>query len=225
MQVSDDVTLGLSFLGSNMITDDGTTALVQAAFAVLTKKLDESAIYGSAALGEVDPAALKQMYHALTAVILEGAKRNLDADVACAPLEEAGVPEARINAFSTLYGKCLGMLREILFSAGFNYPHVVDAQWRLDYVIKDSNLEKIDEIHYAVALITENGGDFEDELLAGNPATLDGIVKLGSEASSSHVGNGTGRKVEFTCSREQLEDLVITLRDATKQMERIIEDE
>ena len=176
---------------------------------------------GAGALSEVDPAALKQMYHGVTTVILECAKRNVDTDNAGQALEDAQVPSSRVGVFTGLYGKCLNLLREILFSASFNYPHVVDAQWRLDYLIQDSNLLKIDEMTYSVALVTETGGDLDEDVGSSSTASL---LNLGSAAPSSLVGSGGGRRVEFTCSREQLEDLAITFRDATEQMARIVDD-
>ena len=50
MEFSEDVELGLKMLASSIITDAGATALIQGAFAVLTKKLDESAIYGTSTI-------------------------------------------------------------------------------------------------------------------------------------------------------------------------------
>lgn len=138
----------------------------------------------------MDPVALKQMYAGLATLILESAKRNMDSDACSSVLGDAGVSAERQEAFRGLYDKCRPGVRALLFSSAFNLPHAVDADWRLDYVVRDSHVEKIDQPLYFIRLKTETGG--ADELA----------------------------DVAFSCTPEQLEDLVTALREATKQMER-----
>uniref|UniRef100_S4R8N2 COMM domain-containing protein 3 n=1 Tax=Petromyzon marinus TaxID=7757 RepID=S4R8N2_PETMA len=67
---------------------------------------------------------------------------------------------------------------------------LVDVTWRLDYHIKNSNLQKVDEPYYQITLHTE----------------------VGCEASLCPV--------TFTCNREQLQDLLGKLKDAAKSLEK-----
>nr|XP_042900850.1 uncharacterized protein LOC107443043 isoform X1 [Parasteatoda tepidariorum] len=73
---------------------------------------------------------------------------------------------------------------------GESFDHIIDVKWRQDYVIKSSNCEKICEPKYIIQLKTWN-------------------PQMNQE-----------KDVIFSCTMEQLQNLVLKLKDATKCIER-----
>ncbi|KAK7828255.1 hypothetical protein U0070_025371 [Myodes glareolus] len=76
------------------------------------------------------------------------------------------------------------------FSIGRALPHITDVSWRLEYQIKTNQLHKMYRPGYLVTLNVENSD------------------------SQSHP------EISFSCSMEQLQDLVGKLKDASKSLER-----
>ncbi|TNN59502.1 COMM domain-containing protein 3 [Liparis tanakae] len=77
---------------------------------------------------------------------------------------------------------------EPTISIGRCPPHINDASWRLQYHVKNDQIDKVNEPFYLIALNTENKGSSED--------------------------------INFTCTVEQLQDLVGKLKDAAKSVEK-----
>nr|XP_044990784.1 COMM domain-containing protein 3 isoform X2 [Jaculus jaculus] len=75
-------------------------------------------------------------------------------------------------------------------SIGSALPHITDVSWRLEYQIKTNQLHKMYRPAYLVTLTVEN------------------------KDSQSYP------EISFSCSMEQLQDLVGKLRDASKSLER-----
>ncbi|XP_015350743.1 COMM domain-containing protein 3 isoform X2 [Marmota monax] len=75
-------------------------------------------------------------------------------------------------------------------SIGRSLPHITDVSWRLEYQIKTSQLHKMYKPAYLVTLNVENTD------------------------SQSYP------EISFSCSMEQLQDLVGKLKDASKSLER-----
>ncbi|XP_064448054.1 COMM domain-containing protein 3 isoform X2 [Mirounga angustirostris] len=75
-------------------------------------------------------------------------------------------------------------------SIGRSLPHITDVSWRLEYQIKTNQLHKMYRPAYLVTLNVENTD------------------------SRSHP------EISFSCSMEQLQDLVGKLKDASKSLER-----
>ncbi|XP_012773430.1 COMM domain-containing protein 3 isoform X2 [Maylandia zebra] len=73
-------------------------------------------------------------------------------------------------------------------SIGRGLPHITDASWRLEYHMKNGQVDKVNDSFYLISLNTENEGSSED--------------------------------INFTCTVEQLQDLVGKLKDAAKTMEK-----
>ena len=89
---------------------------------------------------------------------------------------------------------------------GFNFPHIVGVDWRMDYCIKTDTLAHVGKPLYFLSFQTEN-----------NLKLPEGEGKGEGEEG---VG-GAGGQVDLTCNLEELQDLVSKLKDATRQMERI----
>ncbi|KJE89287.1 HCaRG family protein [Capsaspora owczarzaki ATCC 30864] len=193
MELPASVTGGLGLLGNkaHFATPAAGVALTKAAVSVLLKVTTEAeAVDGEAALKGVDRATLKQAYAALVSLLLEAAKHNkTEADVKAA-LEDAKVSEDRAGPIAAVYAAEIVELRTVLSSTGFGFPHVVDADWRLDYYMKDNQLEKVNQPVYLIRLKTEQNG-------------------------------GKGPDVQFSASLEELQDLVNTLKDASRNLKPV----
>ncbi|NXD54503.1 COMD3 protein, partial [Corvus moneduloides] len=119
---------------------------------------------------------------------------------------EAGKQKADISAISTCLEDCKldkerieqfcteyqrkELVIVLSFSIGRSPLHVTDVSWRLEYQIKNNQLHKTHQPSYLVTLNVE------------------------SSDSGSHPD------VSFSCTMEQLQDLVGKLKDAAKSLER-----
>ncbi|NWY52712.1 COMD3 protein, partial [Chionis minor] len=86
--------------------------------------------------------------------------------------------------------QCRELVTVVSFSIGRSPLHITDVSWRLEYQIKSNQLHKTYQPSYLVTLNVENSG------------------------SGSHPD------VSFSCTMEQLQDLVGKLKDAAKSLER-----
>ncbi|CAL1530961.1 unnamed protein product [Lymnaea stagnalis] len=143
------------------------------------------------AFKDVDKAILKAVYGGLVSLIVEAAKHDSNEQNISTILEECKFTSDRINEFNKIFLSQKPHLQLLLGKISSSFPHIVDVDWRLDYYIKNNNLEKIDSAVYLVNLKTEIPD--EKEL----------------------------QDVQFSCTLEQLQDLVGKLKDATKCMEKI----
>lgn len=50
------------------------------------------------------------------------------------------------------YQKKLQMLRHILSATSFGFPHIIDADWRLDYFLKSDTISKVNQPQYHLKL-------------------------------------------------------------------------
>ncbi|NXY01565.1 COMD3 protein, partial [Pteruthius melanotis] len=119
---------------------------------------------------------------------------------------EAGKQNADISAISTCLEDCKldrerieqfcteyqrrELVTVVSFSIGRSPLHITDVSWRLEYQIKNNQLHKTYQPSYLVTLNVENSD------------------------SGSHPD------VSFSCTMEQLQDLVGKLKDAAKSLER-----
>uniref|UniRef100_A0A8C3LI25 COMM domain-containing protein 3 n=1 Tax=Chrysolophus pictus TaxID=9089 RepID=A0A8C3LI25_CHRPC len=141
-------------------------------------------------LSDVDPAVLKQCHAAAAACILEAGRQRADRAALSACLEECKLDRERIEQFCTEYQKNREALEELLGSIGRAPPHVTDVSWRLAYRIQTHELHRAYQPTYLLTLSTEN-----------------------SDA-------GSQPDLSFSCTMEQLQDLVGKLKDAAKSLER-----
>mmetsp|Transcript_17341 Transcript_17341/g.25804 ORF Transcript_17341/g.25804 Transcript_17341/m.25804 type:complete len:211 (-) Transcript_17341:162-794(-) len=148
----------------------------------------------------IDPLALKQAYASMVSVILESGKTNTTPLSLKDRLEDF-LSSNSASIVSKVYEQQQSALRQLLSAITFNFPTIVGVDWRLDYVIKNQSLTTAKPLYF-VSLQTE-------------------CVKT-SGAQSNQIKEQSKPTVQFTCSLEQLQDLVDTLKDATKQAERVL---
>lgn len=133
---------------------------------------------------------LKHCHAAAATFILEAGKQRADKSMLSTFLEDCKFNTERIELFCTEYQNNKNSLENLLGSIGKTLPHITDVSWRLEYQIKTNQLYKIHRPAYLVTLNVENTD------------------------SRSHP------EISFSCSMEQLQDLVGKLKDASKSLER-----
>lgn len=133
------------------------------------------------------------------------------------------MPEGRREMFEKIYTATREQLRRLLFSTGpsrisefpslitfkgFNFAHVVGVEWRLDYYIKSDKLDRIDVPICAsqrLAPLSHSHIPFSD------------VINIKTEE------NGQTKDVQFACTQEELQDLVTKLKQAVKEVDRIVQ--
>jgi hypothetical protein len=105
-----------------------------------------------------------------------------------------------------LYSTAKEAIRTLLSTTNFHYPHITGIDWRLDYFMKSNAMEKVNTPVYMLSFETKK------------PQHLD----VDEGESFFHFVNDVEDtdKVEFSCTLEQLQDLLNRLKDAAKQVER-----
>ncbi|XP_054129438.1 uncharacterized protein LOC128935270 [Melozone crissalis] len=141
-------------------------------------------------LKDIDPTVLKHCHAAAAMCILEAGKQKADISAISTCLEDCKLDKERIEQFCTEYQKNKDALEILLGSIGRSPLHITDVSWRLEYQIKNNQLHKTYQPSYLVTLNVENSD------------------------SGSHPD------VSFSCTMEQLQDLVGKLKDAAKSLER-----
>ncbi|NXH22653.1 COMD3 protein, partial [Bucco capensis] len=141
-------------------------------------------------LKDIDPVVLKHCHAAAAMCILEAGKHKADLSTISTCLEDCKLDKERIEQFCTEYQKNKDALEILLGSIGRSALHITDVSWRLQYQIKSNQLHKTYQPSYLVTFNVENGN------------------------SGSHPD------VSFSCTMEQLQDLVGKLKDAAKSLER-----
>ncbi|XP_054716590.1 COMM domain-containing protein 3-like [Uloborus diversus] len=132
----------------------------------------------------------KTTHSALLSFVLEAAKNDANGPSISATLEECGMDTSRISALLSKYQEKKDMIQLQLSLVGRSHDRIIDVKWRQDYVIKSNNCEKICELNYLITLKTWNSC------------------------------TNTEKDITFSCSMEQLQDLVLKLKDVSKCIDR-----
>ncbi|KAF6722903.1 COMM domain-containing protein 3 [Oryzias melastigma] len=186
MELSESVQRGLQSLGDQAVLDRSSfPVVVDACFRSLLSSRGDPAVLDLPELKHVDKILLKQIHAAATTFILEAVKHNADKSTISSSLEELTFNTERVEIFYSTFQVCR---KEKACFIGRGPAHIKDVSWRLQYQMKNGQLDKVNEPFYLISLSTENGGASED--------------------------------VDFSCTAEQLQDLVGKLKDAAKSVEK-----
>ncbi|XP_030612391.1 COMM domain-containing protein 3 [Archocentrus centrarchus] len=189
MELSESVQKGLQSLADQSVFDHSSfQVLVDVSFRSLLSSHGDPTVLDQPELKQVDQILLKQSHTAATTFILEAVKQNADKSTISSSLEELTFSAERIEIFYSAYQKHKKDLERLLTSIGRRLPHVNDVSWRLQYHMKNAQVDKVNEPFYLISLNTENEGSSED--------------------------------INFSCTVEQLQDLVGKLKDAAKSVEK-----
>ncbi|KAL6071661.1 COMM domain-containing protein 3-like [Balamuthia mandrillaris] len=194
--LGEEALAGLDLLADDShLSDKDLAKVIKAAIKILLARKKEGL---NSKDFEVDPLVLKQGYAAVVSLLLEATRTNADATTLQSVLAERNMTERRIALLTEGFESHKAQLKQLLSCTSFHFPHVVDTKWRLDYCIKSRNVERLNSVLYHITLKTEAGSGDGRQGEAGHPHPQD---------------------VRFTCSLEELQDLVYKLRDACKQTE------
>uniref|UniRef100_A0A3B3YBB2 COMM domain-containing protein 3 n=1 Tax=Poecilia mexicana TaxID=48701 RepID=A0A3B3YBB2_9TELE len=189
MELSESVQKGLQLLADqSTVNHSSFQVLLDVSFRGLLSSRADPTVLDQPELKHMDRILLKQSHAALTTFILEAVKHNADKSTISSCLEELTFSTDRIEIFFSTYQKHKKDIEHLLSSMGRRPPHINDVSWRLQYHMKNGQLDKINEPFYLISLNTENEGSSED--------------------------------INFTCTTEQLQDLVSKLKDAAKSVEK-----
>nr|XP_004668470.1 COMM domain-containing protein 3 isoform X1 [Jaculus jaculus] len=191
MELSAFVQSGFQTLADPSCFDSNAFALLlRAAFRSLLDARADEAVLDHPDLKHIDPVVLKHCHAAAATYILEAGKHSVDQSTLSTYLEDCKFDRQRIELFCMEYQNNKNSLEILLGSIGSALPHITDVSWRLEYQIKTNQLHKMYRPAYLVTLTVEN------------------------KDSQSYP------EISFSCSMEQLQDLVGKLRDASKSLER-----
>ncbi|XP_077010309.1 COMM domain-containing protein 3 [Tamandua tetradactyla] len=191
MELSEGVQRGFQLLGDPGAFGPGAFALVlRAAFRSLLGAQADEAVLDHPDLKHIDPVVLKHCHAAAATCILEAGKQRADKSTLSSYLEDCKFDRERIELFCTEYQNNKNSLETLLGSIGRSLPHITDVSWRLAYQIKTNQLHKMHRPAYLVTLNTES------------------------------TDSGSQPEISFSCTMEQLQDMVGKLKDASKSLER-----
>ncbi|XP_077591871.1 uncharacterized protein LOC144209441 [Stigmatopora nigra] len=189
MELSDSVHRGFRSLGEPSAMDDaGFPALVDVCFRSLLSPGPDAEVLDGPELKQIERILLKQMHTATCTFILEAVRQNADETTISSCLEELSFSSERIQIFCSCYQKHKKDIKQLLARIGRQPAHITDVSWRLQYQVKNGQVDKVNEPFYLITLNTENKCRPED--------------------------------ITFTCTTEQLQDLVGKLKDAAKSFEK-----
>lgn len=91
-----------------------------------------------------EPSEIKAMIAALHFILRNSAKYDVDGvEVLPMELEQLGLPADVARAICKTYVKCKSDLRARLLTQTLHMPRVVEADWRVDYVLASSSLKNV----------------------------------------------------------------------------------
>ncbi|XP_039257595.1 COMM domain-containing protein 3-like [Styela clava] len=180
----------------------GTVGLPEKCFRVIVKNaLDcifsqhEDEILIDKDTVEIDAAILKQTYLAIMTLFVEASKTDTSSEQFSMVLDDCKLLPKQKEILQESYKLNKQKVRSHLARINKGLPHVVDIDWRLDYNMKNSQLNKVMDLKYTLSFKTEQ--------------------QLCGEINSNQEDN-----VQFSCTREQLQDFVGKLKEAVKSVER-----
>ncbi|KAL7373216.1 hypothetical protein ABVT39_001535 [Epinephelus coioides] len=189
MELSESVQRGLQSLADPSAFDHSSfQVLLDVSYRSLLSSHGDPGVLDQPELKHIDQILLKQNHAAATTFVLEAVKQNADKSTISSCLEELTFSAERIEIFCSTHQKRQKELEHLLASIGRCPPQITDASWRLQYHVKNGQVDKVNEPFYLISLNTENEGSPED--------------------------------INFTCTVEQLQDLVGKLKDAAKSVEK-----
>ncbi|XP_048827125.1 COMM domain-containing protein 3 [Brienomyrus brachyistius] len=191
MELSEFVQEGLQYLAdSGCFNDKAFAVMIEVAFRSLLLSSSDDTVLDNNELKHIEQTVVKHCHSAVATCILECVKQNADRSTICTCLEDIRFDPERIDTFCRLFQKHKKDLENVLSSIGRSLPHISDASWRLEYQIKNSHLHKVNQPSYLITLSTEN------------------------------CGSSSAEEVNFSCTMEQLQDLVGKMKDAAKSLEK-----
>ncbi|XP_053198606.1 COMM domain-containing protein 3 [Scomber japonicus] len=186
MELSESVQRGLQSLADPSAFDQTSfPALIDVSFQSLLSSHGDPAVLDQPELKQIDQILVKQSHTATVTFILEAVKQNADKSTVSSCLEELTFSAERIEIFYGTYQKHKKELEHLLTSIGRQPPRVNDVSWRLQYHMKNGQLDKVNEPFYLISLNTETKGTPEDINFACTVEQLQDLVGKLKDAAKS----------------------------------------
>lgn len=100
-----------------------------------------------------------------------------------------------VDEIEHYYGKWNGLIRIQLLNIANHLPHVTDLKWKIDHVVKSNSEETSAGLLYRITLNTE---------------TFD-----------EHLQKMVTKALEFSCTSEELQDLVYKLKESVRHLQKL----
>ncbi|KAH3757748.1 HCaRG family protein [Pelomyxa schiedti] len=191
MNVPEEVVRGIATLAEGPLAADAPFhGLVDCTFAILTRERPKECLQECKPLLTVDPIIVKQGHSVLVSIVLEAAKENLDVSALKGLLEDQAMKPANVEYVCSRYEERVMQIRGTLLS------------------------HSTFNFPHIVALDWRLDFYIKSNSIERAPCPVY-FIRL----TTLETGGKTGF-IEFTCSWEELQDLLNKLKDATKQVER-----
>lgn len=139
---------------------------------------------------DIDDAFKKQTIPAFMTLFIESAKTDTSSEQLGLILDDCELTSHRKAIILEMYASSKQRIRARLTKIGTTPPHIVDVDWRLDYNLQNNQSNKVMKLLYTVGVKTD------------------------------HTSSEKSNDIQFSCSREQLQDFVGKLKEAVKAVER-----
>lgn len=186
---------GDSELDFRPITVQHLACLSSAVLSVVGGEREEEEAMDDPVLEEIEGDLLKRIYGALVCLFVEAAKLGLFEDeFRTILIRDFRFEDSKVDVLCGQFCKYQQIIRNQLssFASSSDFPSLVGTSWRLDYCLSTSSDKMAREPLLNVSFHTKN-----------------------SEGSKSD-------DVSFVCGMNELQDLVSTLKDACKSVERVL---
>ncbi|XP_060533610.1 COMM domain-containing protein 3 [Cylas formicarius] len=139
---------------------------------------------------------IELLYAALSYVFAEFARHERSSqDFIQFLTQECEIDEGKSKVATECYERYFSQIRLALLNIGNHLPHVTDVKWKIDYIIKSNTYEHSSGPVFRIGLKTEQ---YNEE--------------------TEH----SGRKVlHFTCTSQELQDLVYKLKDVVRHCQKL----
>jgi polycomb group RING finger protein 4 len=153
MDLSPDVLNGFASLSDKVrISDKHFIVLLKAAAESLVGRYSGDLLKG---VNIADESNVKSVFASLSTVLLEAAKHDKDTSSLSQVLDECKCDADRCKLITSVYEQYKDEVRAVLACTGSDRRHIVDVDWRLDYHIKDNQLERVGQPVYLIDIKTE----------------------------------------------------------------------
>ncbi|XP_044762986.1 COMM domain-containing protein 3 [Coccinella septempunctata] len=197
MQLRESTKKSLRLLNNaKVVSDETCKKLLDDCFSVLGGGEE---LHANASLFGSKPDLVKELYANLLIATAEFVRNGAsDEDVRQYLLEECNVGQARSDLYSKLYSVHKLGVEITLLNIGSHPPHVVDVDWKIDFVVKSNSLDQ-----------------------CGGP-----IFRIGFTMEKFDEGMGCKKTeyLNFTCNSQEMQDLVYKLKDAVRHCQRMSTD-
>ncbi|KAK9753933.1 COMM domain [Popillia japonica] len=198
MNLNEDLKISLiKSNNSTIISDQTYRTLLECSFNELIREQIGSGIQS---IQHTKPDLIKELHASYLRAITEFARNNLTKDNVRQILNsDCNFSTDRANLFSELYEKHKTRLQIVLVNIGTHLPHIVphivDVKWDTDYIVKTSGIDEVGGPIFRITLFVENFNDMKQE----------------NEID----------KINFSCTSQELQDLVYRLKEAARHCQKI----